>query len=59
MDPDNLGISDNDYTVIIGSFVFVVILMFALYKSRRKIRAHYSSRSKEPNDIIEAEESNS
>ena len=59
VDPDNLGISDNDYTVIIGSFVFVVILMFALYKSRRKIRAHYSSRKKEPNDIIEAEEPNS
>ena len=59
VDPDNLGIADNDYTVIIGSFVFVIILMFALYKSRRKIRAHYSSRSKETKDIIDVEESNS
>ena len=46
-------------SVIIGSFVFVIILMFALYKSRRKIRAHYSSRSKETKDIIDVEESNS
>ncbi len=44
VDPDTLGISSTDYIVIIGSFAFVLILMFALYKSRRKIRPHHSER---------------
>lgn len=56
IDPDNLGNTNNDAVAIIGSLVFVLLLMFALYKSRRKIKPHHSTRSYPEQEIPEVEE---
>ena len=55
IDPDNLGNTNNDVVAIIGSIVFVCLLMFALYKSRRKIKPYHSSRTFTEKGIEEIE----